>query len=636
MCGIAGFCGLWDEALLSRMNSALAHRGPDDEGSYFSSLERVGLTHRRLAIVGTDRRGRCPLWNEDRTAALVFNGEIYNFADLKQSLSAHSFFSDMDGEVLLHLYEEQGYDFIQRLNGIFAFVIWDAKKKLLFGARDQFGVKPLYYANRPQGFIFASEIKALLELPPSDLPRELDLEALDYHLRYLWCPAPHTMLKQVKKLEPGQYFVLDKEGLHVKSWWQMPIPFPVDPNLSGFKAQAEFWQTFAASVTRQLMSDVPLGLMLSGGVDSSAIAAAIRHRRPQNELICYTMRWEGKKGRDNFEDDLFYARWVAKHLGCRLREVPADWHIANELDKMVFHLDEPIGDPAGINVKLICEQARRDGIKVLLSGAGGDDLLSGYRRHQALAVAQLLKRVPARMWAVLAGLSSCFPLKNSLIRRIRRILALLSMPVEEQMLCACEWLSKSEARSLLCEDIAQNLNNAEGKDIMEKWLDLSRAESSLLNRQLFLDSKHFLSDQNLTYVDKMSMATGVEVRVPFLDPELVALVLRLPPGLKMQGLRTKAILKESAVPYLPQAVLSRSKAGFGAPIRDWIKGELRERLLDELSPERLKQQGIFNPQRVSNLIEHDYYDRIDGAYAIFELLVLQSWFKQFMPNPHSS
>ncbi|MDB4916142.1 MAG: asnB [Gemmatimonadetes bacterium] len=661
MCGIAGFAGNFSAQLLGRMNQCIAHRGPDGAGKLLlhGAGTCVGLAHRRLAILDLSPLGaqpmgvECPRCDVHSTRApsaglwLIYNGEIYNFPELRAELEArgHQFQSRTDSEVLLHLYADLGREFLDRLNGIFSLAIYDGRERGrgpgvergdLLIARDGMGVKPLYYAQLPQGFLFASELKALLQEPT--LSRDIDPAAVHYHLAYLWAPAPTTMLRDVRKLEPG-YAVLVRAGAVVETWCHYDLPY-TGKRLAGDEdtlARALADKVYSA-VERQMVSDVPVGAFLSGGLDSSAVVAMMRKARPDFRPRCYTIAFRDMEDVEGNPADLPYARKVAKHLDVDLETLEIDASEICQLDRMLYFLDEPQADPAPINALLIAQAAQRDGTKVLLSGAGGDDLFTGYRRHQALDLERAWSWLPqaarsglgsAAQWAG----SSVGGMTHAPVRRFAKAFSYAGYAPEVRMASYFWWTTESVRRSLYSPSFAALTRDLDTAAPLLRSLGRIPGETDPLNRMLYLEAKHFLADHNLSYTDKMGMAAGVEVRVPLLDRELVDFATSVPVAMKQRGNVGKALFKRAMQPYLPHDVIYRKKTGFGAPLRHWLHNELRERLRDLLGPEAIRRRGWFDAAAVERLIEDDRAGRVDAAYTIFALLCLESWCRMFVDVP---
>ncbi|MGI9511231.1 MAG: asparagine synthase (glutamine-hydrolyzing), partial [Geminicoccaceae bacterium] len=564
MCGIAGFQGSYGPDLLARFNERQEHRGPDDQDVWHDQDDRVGLAHRRLSIIDLSPEAAQPMQDESGDIQLVCNGEIYNFRELRRFLEGkgYRFKTNCDVEVLIHLYDLEGPDMLDRLNGMYAFAIWDRRKKSLFLAADHARIKPLYYAETGSGFVFASEIKALLDVP--DLPRTINPKSIHYHLAYLWCPAGDTMLDAVKKCEPGQALLV-RDGRIQRSWTHEPPHYRAAiADMSEGEAITALTREFEAAVERQMVSDVPVGAFLSGGLDSSLIVALMAKHAEAATLPCYTIK-SAVGAHRGFVDDLPYARKAAKHLGVKLSEIEITPPDADDLTSMIYMLDEPQADIAPINVQLIAAQARKDGVKVLLSGAGGDDVFSGYRRHIALHLEHYWSWLPKPLRAVLRGGSKLVPGGTGFGRRLQTAFRSADQPKDQRMMSAFFWSDREVRRSLYSGDLADMIGPSNVLDPLTDRLEQLGPDVPDLNRLLYLEQQFFLADHNLTYTDKASMAESIEVRVPFLDRELMQFAATLPVDLKLNGTTTKYLLRKIAEPLLPHDVIYRPKVGFGAP-----------------------------------------------------------------------
>jgi asparagine synthase (glutamine-hydrolysing) len=652
MCGIAGFSGQFNPDILPKMGLRIAHRGPDDAGDIVLAHDNnlVGLAHRRLSIIDLSADGHQPFTvncsccqsSPDAALWLTYNGELYNYQELRAELitKGHQFHSKTDTEVLLHLYAEEGIAMLERLNGIFTFAIYDGRTKGLgphsrtgdvFLARDGVGVKPLYYSLTPSGFLFASELKALLV--SDEINTAMDLTAMHYYLAYLWCPGQQTAMQAVKKFEPGEAMII-RNGQIARRWHYYDLPYTgVVSAASAADISAELTTRLTTAVDRQLVADVPVGAFLSGGLDSSAIVAMMRKLSPEQAINCYCIGF--KKGMDSEGngDDVPYARAVAKHLKVNLKVMEVEADIIQHLQKMIYHLDEPQADPAPIHVYLISEAAKSDGIKVLLSGAGGDDIFSGYRRHRALQLDPMWQRLPMPLRKGISGYARHVMngghaqrgMQHPLLRRLAKLFAHTDMSRDRRIASQFMWSTDSLRQSLYKPDLAAHL---EETDTLAPLIDsLARIpnEADALNRMLYLEGKHFLASHNLNYTDKMSMASGLEVRVPLLDPDLIKFAATIPTALKQQGKTGKAIFKKAMEPYLPKSVIYRKKAGFGAPLRRWLHNELHGYVRDILSESALKRRGLFDHKAVNKLIQWDQSGRIDASYTIFSLLCIELW-----------
>ena len=567
--------------------------------------------------------------SQDDAVVLVFNGEIYNFQALRAELVAQgvAFRGHSDTEVLLNLYLAVGEAMLPRLNGIFAFALWDRRKQSLLLARDALGVKPLYYAALPDRFAFASEIKALLPLLPET--GALDFAALQRYLTFLCCPGEGTPLKSVRKLLPGEAMVVQAGRITRRwSWYQLPVFRGLTPSLTEREAIAGTLGHLRKAVHRQMVADVPLGAFLSGGLDSSAVVALARERNP--DIRCFTIEADGGQ-EQGVADDLPYARRVAKHLGVPLDVVRIDsGRMAGDLERMVAQLDEPLADPAPLNVVYISQLAREQGMKVLLSGAGGDDLFTGYRRHRALLAERWWAWLPRPLRQGLARGSRGLDRRHALSRRLAKLFSGADLEGDARLVNYFRWAERADLTALYHPDLHGALADEAAEAPMLDFLRGLPSGVSRLERMLALEQRFFLADHNLIYTDKMSMAAGVEVRVPFLDLELVEFAARIPAGLKQRGREGKWVLKKAMEPYLPRDVIYRPKTGFGAPLRRWMRFELRELLGDLLSAESLKRRGLFDPTAVQRLIADNDAGRVDASYTLLSLLCIEIWCRTFI------
>lgn len=632
MCGIAGFIGSYEAELLGAMGAALAHRGPDGSGEWFDSVDGVGFAHRRLAIIDLSERGHQPMWDAHRRAVIIYNGEIYNYRELRRELvtDGFTFRSECDTEVVLNLYLRDGPAFLEKLNGIFALAIWDTRNKEMLLARDPLGVKPLYLARTKRGMIFASEIKALLRA--SDLDRSIDHASLVSHLTFLYSPSPHTMLRAVRKLAPGSALSITADGQTRRAWqfYELPYGQPI-ASISVRDAIEQTRVHLREAVRRQMVADVPVGAFLSGGLDSGSVVAFAREFAGKERLRCFTI---GNKGVPESSlgatDDLPYARTLAKHLGVDLTTVWVGSDMTHDLEEMVYQLDEPQADPAALNALYICRLARENGLKVLLSGAGGDDVFTGYRRHLALSLERYWSWMPVYLRDVLRGLADRFPKDNLRGRRFAKAFQYAELSGDARVASYFQWIKPEELRPLFSRRSLETVNVDAGSQLMVRALANLPDRIPPINRMLFLDTKYFLADHNLNYTDKMSMAAGVEVRVPLLDLDLVSFAARLPVNLKQRGKEGKWILKKAMESMLPKNVIYRKKVGFGVPLHDWLKRKPGSLLGDYLSEESITRRGIFDAQGVRNLIANHEAGRIDAAYVILALACIEIWLRKFV------
>lgn len=652
MCGIAGLLtsrsNPIDEGALRATRNALAHRGPDDAGTFVDTESGIGLVQTRLSILDLSPLGHQPMLSDDGKVVLVFNGEIYNFQELRAELEATGFRfrGNSDTEVLLQLYcscrqdKNRIAEMLRRLNGIFAFAIWDADEQSLLVVRDGLGVKPLYYCQCPNqagfafaSFAFASEIKALIPLMKE--AGELDAAAIDRYLSFIWCPGDGTPLKNVRKLGPG-------EGLWVRqgqivdrfTWYQLPV-HRVDQNRIKRTVDQTVQETeklLRQAVHRQLIADVPVGAFLSGGLDSSSIVHFAREKNP--DIRCFTIETTGNQ--EGFIDDLPYARQVAKHLNVPLEVIKIDSsRMAEDLESMVVQLDEPLADPAPLNVLYISRLAREQGIKVLLSGAGGDDLFTGYRRHRALMAEKYWTWTPQFLRKGVEKFTSNLNQNRPLYRRLRKLFSGASLDHDHRLLNYFRWIDRPDLDKLYSADFRNRLGKSSAEEPMAQFLASLPASTSPLERMLALEQRFFLVEHNLCYTDKMSMAVGVEVRVPFLDLDLVEFAATIPATMKQHGREGKWILKKAMEPYLPREVIYRTKTGFGGPVRRWMQHELRSLVAEVLSETCLNKRGLFDSRAVQQLIDANDHGAIDASYTLLSLLCIELWCRNFLDRSPS-
>lgn len=649
MCGIAGYsvstehsgpAALSGSQSLRDASDALSHRGPDDAGVYEDLTAGIGLAHRRLSIVDLSPLGHQPMLSPDGRVVLVYNGEIYNFLELRRDLEARgvTFRSTSDTEVLLQLYLTEGRKpaaMLRRLNGIFTLAIWDEPAGELLVARDALGVKPLYIAELPGCFAFASEIKALLHLlPPPPLTDALDLEALYRYGSFQWCPGAGTPLKIVRKLLPGELVIVRRGRVEQRqTWYTLPIQrWPDVHRYNGATSEASMvegtLQHLRAAVHRQMVADVPVGAFLSGGLDSSAVVVLARERNP--DIRCFTIESPGGVDAGTV-DDLPYARRVAAHLNVPLDVVRVDSaQMAAGLEAMVAQLDEPLADPAPLNVLFISQLAREHGIKVLLSGAGGDDLFTGYRRHRALDSERYWRWLPKPARTALQEVAGSLDQRNGAFRRITKLFGGAALDGDERIAHYFSWADRDDLLSLYTPAVRAAVAASRREAPFLDFLGALPAGVTPLERMLALEQRFFLSDHNLLYTDKMSMAVGVEVRVPFLDLDLVEFAARLPARVKQRGAIGKWVLKQAMQAYLPHDVIYRPKTGFGAPLRRWMRVELRELLGDVLSETSLRKRGLFDAAGVQRLIRANDAGTVDASYTLLSVLCIELWCRRYL------
>jgi asparagine synthase (glutamine-hydrolysing) len=645
MCGIAGLANCGDREVLGRMTRVQAHRGPDDSGLWerrFPDGSYVGLGSRRLAILDLSPGGHMPMCNEDRTVWITYNGEIYNFAEIRRELESkgHRFASHTDTEVVIHLYEEKGEDCVHKLQGMFAFAICDIRsgKLKLFLARDHFGVKPLYYAQRGNGLAFASEVKALLQAP--HIKAELDLESLHQYLTFLWVPDPKTMFRGIFKLPAGHCATFRDGELKVKQYWDLRFP-RAGANYPRSEADlsAELRERFRHSVEQQMVSDVPIGAFLSAGLDSSSIVAMMcRSTRQPVRTYTITFPHKYRVGESTLDDPEVPAR-LARQLGCENEQIVVEPNVAELLPRLSWHMDEPTADPAIITAYLVCREARKQAT-VLLSGVGGDELFAGYRKYVAHSWAQVYGGTPA---LVRGGMKSGLNLLPSFrgtamkgaVRLAKKMARSASLGAEDRFIQNCTYLSSEQKASLYNGDIRDQLLGCDPA-ARHRWSFEQVLDADFLNQMLYLDAKIFMVSLNLNYNDKMSMASSVEVRVPFLDRELAEFAAwSIPPHLKLRGVvapQTKYILRQAMRDVLPAEVLRQPKAGFAAPIDYWLAHDLREMVDDLLSDTNIRQRGLFLPEAVKRFVNEHRRGVEDWSMQVWQFLALEHWMRIFLDS----
>jgi asparagine synthase (glutamine-hydrolysing) len=627
MCGIVGWV---NGPLIDSKNlmTSIAHRGPDDFG--IVQYQNLVLGHTRLSIQDLSKAGHQPMQSADGRFEIIFNGEIYNHWEIRAQLKTTTFRSSSDTETLLVGFIELGAGILDLLNGIFAFSIIDKKTNQLFIARDQFGIKPLYYYQKGDQFAFGSEIKSFLASPQLD--KTIDCGAIFNYTSYLWSPGEKTAFEHVKKLLPGHYINIDltTPNLEIKPIRYYQLKFEGNYFNSNESELAELLKNkLKNAVKRQLLADVPVGFFLSGGLDSSALVAMARELMPNEKIQCFTIDTGELEETEGFKGDLVYAQEVARYLNVDLEIVKADLNILEDFDRMIWHLDEPQADLAPLNVLNICKRAKEMGYKVLISGAGGDDLFSGYRRHQALRYENIIHYLPRPIRHLIKGVVGLLTSKGAFVRRLRKLTAGFDMSTKDRILNYFAWVPKKTILNLFNYENQQNLVNHEPfKFFKARWNEVK--DKSRLNKLLFVELNTFLVDHNLNYTDKMGMAEGVEIRVPFLDKDLVEFSTKINPLLKLKGNETKYILKKAMEDYLPKEVIYRPKTGFGAPVRQWITNDMDDRLSDIFNESKIEEMSIFDHDEIWKLIKLNKRGKIDGSYTILSLLAIESWMRQFV------
>lgn len=636
MCGIAGYAGLHKPEFLDLMTDAMIHRGPDDSGSWFNAEAEVGLGHRRLSIIDLSPAGHQPMSNADQSIWITYNGELYNYPEHRERLAAkgYDFRNHTDTEVVIALYETMGLDFLNALNGMFAFALWDAKKRRMILARDHAGIKPLYYRQEGRKLYFASEMKSLLKLPGAS--REFHAPSVPDYLTFLWVPGENTLVTGIKKLEPGHVAIWQDGRLETRRWFE--LEYQPDESKSEAQWVEAVHDTFMRTTRRQMVSDVPLGAFLSGGLDSSSIVACMRNVFPDRVINTYTVRFDrGAMAKEQGVDDYPYARRVAKSLDVRLKSVMLNPDVISLLPKMVYHLDEPDADPAVFPSYLISKLAREDGTTVLLSGTGGDEVFFGYRSHQAYRLYERfawMSRFPVSSM-ISAGVSMSSALlgaQNRYSRRIEKFRRGLMQRGLDRHLEVVDWSSHAVREGLFDDSVFDSMQSWDSAECMRRYYDDFRGAGEL-NLHSHLLVQTFLAAHNFLYTDKSSMAVGLEARVPFMDVELMHLAAQIPERFKLNGNVTKSVLKNAMARYLPRELIHRKKTGFGAPLRTWIQEDLHDVIQFYLGPGQVSRRGIFKPEQVQRILNENASGKKDHAYLIYALVNLELWMQSFIDAP---
>ncbi len=633
MCGICGIVGLNGAAGfggpdIARMCEALAHRGPDDSGFHLSDFKgesgpgRVGLGHRRLSIIDL-AKGHQPLSNEDGTVWIVFNGEIYNFQELRPALVAqgHRFRTDSDTEVIVHLYEQKGAECLQELRGMFAFAIWDSSARSLLLARDRIGQKPMCYRIEKKRILFGSEIKSILAA--GGVPRELSIEALHHYLTYQYVPHPLTMFRGITKLPPGHYLTWKDGRAEVREYWR-PTCRP-EP-LKEAECVTRVRELLTESVRLRLISDVPLGAFLSGGLDSS-IVVGLMAKLSNAPVKTFSIGFAEKR-----YDELDYARAVARHFKTEHQEFVVRPNAVEIIPKLVWHYDEPFADSSAIPTYYVSQITRRH-VTVALTGDAGDEGFAGYPRYLAVKLGLWFDRLPGFLRRALAGKYwQRLPVsveQKTQRRRLRRLFEALNLPPKERYVRWCAIFDDGRKAALYSPDLRAALAPVASAKIFEE--EYAKAPGAdFLAATMFVDFMRYLPDDLLFKVDIASMAHGLECRAPFLDHKLVEFIGRIPTDLKLRGFTTKYLLRRAFGEMLPPEILRRPKMGFGVPISDWFRGELQGYLRETLLDPAALRRGYFAPEAVRQLVEDHVAARADHGYRLWALLMFELWHRRFL------
>ncbi|MGH9970069.1 MAG: asparagine synthase (glutamine-hydrolyzing) [Pyrinomonadaceae bacterium] len=625
MCGIVGIVGRStepvDEMLLARMCEAIRHRGPDEDGFYVNGP--VGLGIRRLSIIDL-KGGQQPIHNQDRTAWIVFNGEIYNYLELREKLEklGHRFYTNSDTEAIIHAYDRYGADCPKHLRGMFAFAIWDERTQELLLARDRVGKKPLLYAQLNGEFVFGSEFSALLLHPK--LSRDIDTEALDYYLSFMCVPAPLTAYQAIKKLEPGHTLRWARGEIKLERYWQPD--FSQKLKVTEEEAGERALEVLREAVRVRLMSEVPLGAFLSGGIDSSAIVALMSEELTE-PVKTFSIGFE-----EQDFSELHHARRVAKHVGAEHQEFIVRPDALEVLPILVEHYGEPYADSSAIPTYYVARETRKH-VTVALNGDGGDEAFAGYERYAAMRLAQKYLRLPAVLReSFVEQAVSLIPTsasRRSRIRDAQRFLKVASLPNVERYMRWVAVFDGETKQELYSESFQRETAGVHASDLLSPWFGRVNG-AGIVDASLLADIMTYLPNDLLVKVDIASMAVSLEARSPFLDHHVIEFAASLPENLKLRGLTTKYLLKRMLKKLLPAENLGRRKMGFGVPIGHWFRGRLQPFLRETLLSEKALNRGLFKPLEVKRLVELHTSSERDYSHQLWTLLMLELWFERFI------
>jgi asparagine synthase (glutamine-hydrolysing) len=632
MCGICGIYNYGSGLPVTRgdlkaMNDLIVHRGPDDDGYY--CRENVGLAMRRLSIIDVST-GHQPISNEDESLWIVFNGEIYNFQELRAGLLArgHKFKTRSDTEVILHLYEEKGTDFPKELRGMFAVAIWDSRRRRLVLARDRIGKKPLYYAVTPSFVAFGSELRSLLAVP--GMPREVDLKAVDTFLTLQYIPSPMSVFKGIRKLEPATTLVFEDGQLKTEKYWNLPLGAPKLDGIPARELQERLRAELAEAVKIRMISEVPLGAFLSGGIDSSVVVALMA-KASAEPVKTFSIGFKEAEF-----SELAYARQVAEMYGTKHTEFIVEANMASVLEKLVWHYSEPYADSSALPSYFVSRETRK-AVTVALNGDGGDENFGGYIRYQAMKVAWYFKVMPT--WAKKAALAAMepFPEKTApfnTVWKARKFLQAVSQKDFSSTYLSTLSFFKTEEKARL---LSPAFKNALGREINfpERYIGGLYAEGEAAGlgpteRLMYTDLRSYLPECLMTKMDIASMANSLEARSPFLDHKVMEFAFLLPENMKLRGYGgTKWILKEAFKDMLPPKIYRRGKMGFGIPLGTWFRGELKDYWAGACLSGRALNRGYFNQEAVRSIWDEHQRGARDHGYRLWALLMLELWHRQF-------
>lgn len=626
MCGIVGIVKNGDRKasreVLERMNRAILHRGPDDDGFYLN--KNVGLAMRRLSIIDL-ASGKQPIHNHDKTKWIVFNGEIYNYQELRVDLEkrGHRFYTNSDTEAIVHLYDEYGVDCLQHLRGMFAMAIWDETEQDLFLARDRVGKKPLLYSLQQNGdLIFGSEFNAVLQHP--DISREVDNEAIDAYLSYLCVPAPMTAFKSIRKLEPGHWMKWKAGQVNMERYW---LPdFSKKIKITEEEAIDETTRILRESTKLRMISEVPLGAFLSGGVDSSTVVALMA-QESSGPVKTFSIGFE-----EQDFSELKYAKRVAEHVGAEYNEFIVRPNALEILPTLVEHYGEPYADSSAIPTYYVAKETRKH-VTVALNGDGGDESFAGYERYAAMKAAETYRRLPGFLRRSLLEKPIEFlptsELKRSRLRDAKRFLRAARLPTTERYFRWMSTFDRDAKHKLYTAGFSSSIRSADPFEFVNRWFARSNGSGNL-DSNLLADQMTYLPNDLLVKVDIATMANSLEARSPFLDHRLIEFAASIPESLKMRRFETKSLLKKVAARLVPADVVYRRKMGFGVPVGNWFRGEMRPFVRELLLAEKAMNRGIARPEVIRRYVDDHTDGKRDHAFQIWTLLMLELWFQRFI------
>ena len=626
MCGIVGYVNAdgspADRSLLERMNAAIRHRGPDEDGYLVDG--GVALAMQRLAIIDL-AGGQQPIHNADRTKWIVFNGEIYNYRDLRKDLESrgHQLYTNSDTEAILRLYDDYGADCLQHLRGMFAFAIWDSVERSLFIARDRVGKKPLLYSHRPNGdLVFGSEFTALLEHPA--VSRDIDHQAIDAYLSYTCVPAPMTAYKEIRKLEPANWVRWKGGEIQIERYWLPDFSNKID--ISEEEAIEETTRLLRESTSLRMISEVPLGAFLSGGVDSSTVVALMA-QESSTPVKTFSIGFE-----EEDYSELKYARTVADHVGAEHHEFVVKPDALEILPTLVEHYGEPYADSSAVPTYYVSRETRKH-VTVALNGDGGDESFAGYERYTAMRLAETYHKIPAFLRKPFiefpASLVPTSEIKRSRVRDAKRFLQAASMHKVERYFQWNSAFDRTSKANLYTREFQQSLNGHDASEVLAKWFSKANG-SGIIDATMLVDQMTYLPNDLLVKVDIASMANSLEARSPFLDHNVIEFAAKLPEKLKVSGADTKSFLKKVAARLVPKDVIYRRKMGFGVPVGKWFRGEMKDFVREVLLSETSLNRGVIRPEAIRRYVEEHIDARQDHSFRLWTLLMLELWYRRFI------